>query len=75
MCMCKYVICTESNILGMIYNTVFKLEGLMHDFPTFNAEKMILSRSCFKFGQWQLGTNFCVSPLFVIVTNTRCKST
>lgn len=41
--MCKYVLCTESYILGMIYNMVFKLEGLMHDFLTFNGEKMILS--------------------------------
>lgn len=33
----------------MIYNTVFKLEGLRHDFPTFNGEKTIPSRSRFKF--------------------------
>lgn len=91
MYMCKYVICTESYILGMICNMIFKLEELMHDFWTLVVRKQHSAEAALNFdvflgspcvllkispiaGQWHLGTNFCVSQLFVIVTNTRCKS-
>lgn len=44
------------------------------NFDVFLGSRCVLLKVSPNAGQWQLGTNFCVSQLFVILTNTRCKS-